>query len=326
MEPMSIDSLDVLIAEDHPLWREFIRSTLQQYSEAWNLHDVTDGPEAIQQARDLQPGLVVLDMGLPTLSGIETARQIREVSSHSKILFFSQELSPSLVLEALSVGDGYVAKIDAGRELVSAVTTILRGGRFVGDRFTEHDSEYQQGPGGKHGHVVYFYPDDDQLLNRLTELFRQTVRRGESIIAVTTREHRLGLLGRLIAQRIDVSNAIATGQVTFCDAFEELDRFMDGDDPNDARFLFQFGDMMRKAAAASAAGAKRVVVFGEMVALLWAQKKYGAAIHLEQLWNELTRTYAFYLCCAYPAHEFAENSGGHRAAICAEHTCEVSAF
>jgi DNA-binding NarL/FixJ family response regulator len=320
---MPTDSFDVLIAEDHGLWREFIYSTLQQHSDEWNIHKVTDGPDAIQQARELQPGLIVLDIGLPTLSGIEAARRIRKVSPDSKILFVSQETSPALVREALGIGDGYVAKMDAGHELLTAVAAILRGEQFVGERFADHDFACKKTPATRQEHVVYFYPDDDHLLNCLAELFRRALGAGDSIIAVTTREHRLGLVERLTAQGIDVSNAIEERRITLCDTSEELSRFMDADGPNKKLLEFQFEDMIREKIASPT---NRVVLFGEMVAVLWAQKKYHAAIQLEQLWNELTQIYPFYLCCAYPAREFAENSDGHRAAICAEHTCEVSAF
>ena len=65
----------------------------------------------------------------------------------------------------------------------------------------------------------------------------------------------------------------------------------------------------------------------EMVAVLWEQKKYDAAVRLEQLWNELARTHSFYLCCAYPASEFQGELKTERyAAICAEHADVVSAF
>jgi DNA-binding NarL/FixJ family response regulator len=326
MELMPTDSFDVLIAEDHELWREFIRSTLQQHSETLSLHVVTDGPDAIRHASELQPGLIVLDVGLPTLSGIEAARQIRRLSPRSKILFVSQEASPALVREALGIGHGYVAKMDAGRELLTAVAAILRGDQFVGDRFAKHDFARKERPATRQEHVVYFYPDDDHLLNCLAELFRKALGAGDSIIAVTTREHRLSLMERLTTQGIDVSDAIEKGRITLCDASEELSRFMDVDGPNKKRLQFQFEDMVRKKAASSATQTNRVVLFGEMVAVLWAQKNYDAAIRLEQLWNELTQIHPFYLCCAYPAQEFAENSDGHRAAICAEHSCEVSAF
>lgn len=75
---------------------------------------MSDGLEAVQQAERLQPDIILLDIGLPTLNGIEAARRIREVSPTSKILFVSENRSPDIAEEALSTGaGGYVVKSDA---------------------------------------------------------------------------------------------------------------------------------------------------------------------------------------------------------------------
>jgi DNA-binding NarL/FixJ family response regulator len=95
--------------------------------------EVSDGMEAVQKAEELQPDLIVLDIGLPTLSGIEAARRIRKLSPNSKILFVSQEFSTAVAEEALRLGGlGYVAKPHAGTELLAAVEAVLQGKRFVG--------------------------------------------------------------------------------------------------------------------------------------------------------------------------------------------------
>jgi DNA-binding NarL/FixJ family response regulator len=84
--------------------------------------------------------LILLDIGLPKLNGIEAARRIRKVSPGSKILFVSQESSADAVREALGTGAlGYVVKTDARRELLEGVSAVLRGERFVGQRFSAHD-------------------------------------------------------------------------------------------------------------------------------------------------------------------------------------------
>ena len=94
--------------------------------------EVSDGLEAVQKAQELQPGLILLDVGLPTLTGIEAARQIREISPESKILFVSQEFSSDVVHEALSLGAlGYILKTNAGIELLAAVEAVCQGRRFV---------------------------------------------------------------------------------------------------------------------------------------------------------------------------------------------------
>jgi DNA-binding NarL/FixJ family response regulator len=96
--------------------------------------------EAVQQVQKLQPDLILLDIGLPTLNGIEAARQIRKLSPASKIIFVTQESSPEIVQRALNIGaSGYVVKTDVGSELLAAVTVVLRGEHFVGSRFAAHD-------------------------------------------------------------------------------------------------------------------------------------------------------------------------------------------
>ena len=91
-----------------------------------------DGLEAAQKVQELQPDLILLDIGLPKLNGIEAARQIRKLSPASKILFVSENRSRDIAEEALSTGaGGYVVKSDAATELLPAVEAILRGKRFV---------------------------------------------------------------------------------------------------------------------------------------------------------------------------------------------------
>jgi len=131
---------------------------------------------------------------------------------------------------------------------------------------------------------------------------------------------------RLLAQALDVSEATQNGRLCLLDATQALSEFMEPAGPNRERFLLKFGDKLRKLHATVA---KRgdVVVFGEMVAVLWAQKKYEAAIQLEELWNELALTSSFYLCCAYPANAFRDElTLFPYAEICAQHSQVVSAF
>jgi DNA-binding NarL/FixJ family response regulator len=105
---------------------------LGQQPELEVIGQVSDGLEAVRQAQKLQPDLILLDIGLPTLNGIEAARRIREISPTSKILFVSQNRSPDIAEEALSTGaDGYVVKTDGASELLAAVKAVLEGKRFV---------------------------------------------------------------------------------------------------------------------------------------------------------------------------------------------------
>ena len=100
---------------------------------------VSDGFKAVLKAKELQPDLVLLDIGLPMLDGIGAARQIREIAPKSKILFLSQELDPGVARAALNAGGhGYVVKLDADRELLPAVEAVMLGKKFVSPRVTDH--------------------------------------------------------------------------------------------------------------------------------------------------------------------------------------------
>ena len=123
--------------------RNFANSFVQRLGKDRNYRSsakCTDGLQAVQRADELQPDLILLDIGLPSLNGIEVARRIRKLSPESKILFVSQESSADVVQEALGTGaHGYVVKIDAGSELLKGVNAVLRGDQFVGRRFAGHD-------------------------------------------------------------------------------------------------------------------------------------------------------------------------------------------
>jgi DNA-binding NarL/FixJ family response regulator len=122
----------VLVVEDFLPFRQFILSTLAKMRDLEVVGEVSDGLEAVQKAVELQPDLILLDIGLPSLNGVEAAREIRRLSSESKIIFLSQESSADVVQEALSLGaQGYVVKIKAGSELLTAMEEVFLGKTFV---------------------------------------------------------------------------------------------------------------------------------------------------------------------------------------------------
>ena len=124
--------LRVLLVEDFTPFRRFICSTLAKRDDLKVICEVSDGQEAVQKAEELKPDLILLDIGLPTLNGIEAARRIRELSPESRIIFLTQESSPEVVQMALDLGAwGYVRKVMAGSDLLAAVDTVLAGRRFV---------------------------------------------------------------------------------------------------------------------------------------------------------------------------------------------------
>jgi DNA-binding NarL/FixJ family response regulator len=108
-DSLDVSTFRVLVAEDYEPFRQFVRSTLGKQATLKIVGEAADGLEALQKAAELHPHLIVLDIGLPTLNGIEVARRIRGLSLETKILFVSQETSSDVVQAALRTGAlGYV--------------------------------------------------------------------------------------------------------------------------------------------------------------------------------------------------------------------------
>ena len=105
---------------------------LRKKPELQIIGELSDGLTAVQKVEELNPDLILLDIGLPTLNGIEAARRIRKLVPKAKILFLTQESSNDIVQEAFSLGArGYVVKAQAGTELLAAVEAVLQGKQFV---------------------------------------------------------------------------------------------------------------------------------------------------------------------------------------------------
>lgn len=136
MQQGSQKRVRVLVVEDYEPFRRFVSSVIQLEGDLQVDREVADGMLAVEGAIELRPDLILLDIGLPLLSGIEAARRIVQHSPESKILFLTQESSPDLVREAFRLGAwGYVLKSDASAELLSAIRSVLRGTKFVSRSF-----------------------------------------------------------------------------------------------------------------------------------------------------------------------------------------------
>ena len=122
----------ILIVDDFAAFRRFVYATLKHRAEFRIVGQASDGLEAVQQAKELRPDLILLDVGLPSLNGLEVARRVRALSP-AKFLFISAFTDPDVVREAFRRGAlGFVHKPHAQSELIPAIDTVLGGKRFVG--------------------------------------------------------------------------------------------------------------------------------------------------------------------------------------------------
>jgi DNA-binding NarL/FixJ family response regulator len=332
----------VLVVDDYEPFRRFTCSMLKRRPELQVVGELSDGWVAVQTAQELQPELIVLDLGLPTLNGIEAARRIRKLSPESTILFVSQESSPDVVQEALAVGAmGYVLKTHAGTELLAAVDAVLQGKAFLSSGLSgthllvaqslDHGRKetlltlVPRKVGLTRKHEVHFYADDASFLVGFTEFIENALNAGNAVIAVATESHQKALFQRLQAQGVNIGAALEQGRYVALDVAETLSTFMGTDLPDTVRFLKVAGDLVAAAARATKGEHPRVAACGECAPVLWAQGNVDGAIQLEHLWDEIAKTHDVDILCGYVLTSFQrEQEGDIYEKICAEHSTVCS--
>lgn len=150
---------------------------------------------------------------------------------------------------------------------------------------------------GRPAHVVRFYDHDDELAATVGEELGLGLAGDAAVVVVAAAAHRDAIEARMTAAGGDVAGALRRGRYQALDAAGTMNRFLIGGEPDPAAFAQVIGGVIRRAAAAG----RPVLVFGEMVALLWDSGLVAAAIEVEALWNELAALVPFSLICGYPA-------------------------
>jgi CheY-like chemotaxis protein len=305
---------------------------------------VSDGFAAVLKAEELQPDVILLDVGLPKLNGIEAARRIRKVAPNSKILFLSQELDVDVARASLSDGHGYVVKSDADNELLAAVEAVMQGKKFVSRRlasrtFADHvdpQATVQLRPEGTikssvvppllkkevgRCHEVQFYSDDSGFVDGFTGFLGAALKIGNPAFFIGTALHRNVILEKLHAESPDIRTAIRQGKYLALDAVEFLSNFMVNDMPDPGWFLKVLDDSIVAVRQGANGEHFRVAACGECASILWAQGKADAAIRLEELWNQIARTYNVDILCGYPLESLRHEEDSYTfRRICEEHS------
>jgi DNA-binding NarL/FixJ family response regulator len=123
----------ILVVEDNSFWQEIIVRKLQEQDNLQVTAIVADGLEAVHNAEELQPDLMLLDIGLPRLNGIEVAKRVRKLAPAVRILFVSADSCSDIIRDALRIGAlGYVHKPNVGSDLLPTIQAVLEGEQFVG--------------------------------------------------------------------------------------------------------------------------------------------------------------------------------------------------
>jgi DNA-binding NarL/FixJ family response regulator len=298
-------ALRILAVDDFEPWRRFVSSALDRRLGLQTLFEASDGLEAVHRAEDLQPDLILLDIGLPGLDGIKAARRIHDLSPSSKILFLSEESSPDVAQAALEAGGaGYVIKSDAGRELLAAVKALTEGERYISARLVgrvffdapEYSSQ------GHSLHKLQIYSSDEAFLDGHTSFVVGGLNSGNAVVVLATEAHRLGLSQRLRTLGFDLDAVIKSGSYISLDAAEILASFMSDHEPDVERLWTLVRGLVEKTRKAPNGATRHVLACGELAPCLWTQGKVDAALTVEELWDAASHRYGISTLCGYLSH------------------------
>lgn len=339
---MVANRLRVLVVDDFDDWRSVICSVLAQHPQLCIAGEAADGPEAIRTIADLLPDLIVLDVGLPKLNGLEVAIRVRELSPHSKILIVSEMRSADIAEEAFRRGVlAYVVKSDAGKELLPAVEAVLQGKRFVSAYLSGgvFDASKTTVPSSirrdknairplpsrnsenRPRHEVEFYTDEAAFLTGLTRYVETVLRHGDPVIICATVPHRTSILHNLRAAGLDIQALIESGTVVLMDPFAALSAVMVDDKPDAARCEQALAKLINGAARNSPGTHQHFAFCGQIAPLLLSQGNAEGAILLEHMWDEISLAYGVDTLCGYLWSEVPkENRQEIMQRICTEHS------
>jgi len=335
-----VSQVRVLLVDDVASWRQIISSMLQPRPQFNLIGEASDGLEAVRKAQQLQPDLILLDIGLPKLNGIGVAHQIRKHSPKSKILFFTENRSWDIAQEGLCAGAfGYVVKSDGLSELLAAVEAVLGGKLFVSSSLSGHlvnHTAEHRGNDALPGNVARFTPQNGEIvghhravlyshdryfLNEVSQFIGAALQAGNAAIVVATDSHRDRLLGSLQGYGVDGAASVEQGRYIALDAADTLSTYMVNGTLESIQFLKSFSKLILKAAKAAKSEHPRVAFFGEGADLLWKQGNAEAAIQDEKLCNQLTKRYDVDFLCGYSLANFQERvDEAYLQRICAEHS------
>lgn len=316
----------VLLVDDHQGFRKFIGSVLDKQPDLQLVGEAEEGPIAVRKYIELQPDLVLLDIGLPGLNGFQVARHIRQFDPACRIVFLTQENCAEIVQEALALGAAaYVIKAQTASDLIPAMLAARDGRQFVSStvedykRLTLENRNLSALPGCTPApqHYVRFYPDDQSIVAGYAAFVRDALVSGEAVLVVVTPIHRQALLALLEAKGVETGAAIEAERFLLIDSLQLVEEIFVND--------HLVPDCLARSRAVierlmNANPGARVCACGEIAPILLARGKTEAAMRVERVWDELSRLYDLEIFCGYVLDDsrLTQDAPIYRQ-ICAEH-------
>jgi CheY-like chemotaxis protein len=283
--------LKVLVVDDYEPICRLVCSILEK-ADFQVVGQASDGLEALHKAEELRPDLILLDIGLPKLNGMDAARRLLNANPHAKIIFLSQESSPDVVQEALNLGAlGYVHKSRVHRELLPAIDSALLGRQFTGNGLKGHALPPMTNGHGLHCHEILVYSDDVVLVDGFARFVASALNAGNAALAVVTESHRESILQKLRKDVVAVDAAMHRGTCVWWNANET---------PDSVRVLPTIRNLIEAASKAGKLDRPRVALCGEVAGRLWAEGRTDEALRIEGMCNDLARAHEIDILCSYP--------------------------
>jgi len=306
--------LKILVVDDYDPFRRLVCAALQDMAGTHAITQSADGLDAVTKAEALQPEIVLLDVGLPTIDGLEAARRIRTVAPDARIVFISVESDQEVIEEAFRSGaNGYVRKPLASSDLIHAVEAVVNGDTFLSGGLALDPAR------GDRRHEVVFHSNDGALVDSFGRFVARSLRADGSAIVMGTRSHNEALAKWLKTVGIDADETARQGRYFPLDADDILSHIVVNGTPDRTRFGARLEKTMRAACDCASRAHGRVSICGECVGLLCAERNLDGAIELEQLGNELLKTHDVDILCGYALRD-CRSEDRAMARICAEHT------
>jgi DNA-binding NarL/FixJ family response regulator len=314
----------ILVVDDYDPWRRHMCSEIRQHGRWRVAGEAADGTEAVRKAQGLQPDLILLDIGLPALNGLDTARRILAHHPAAKILFVTEERSWEVAEVALATGArGYLVKTDVGSKLLCAMEAVVNGGCFLSAGLSGHfcDARRNGTAPEVRGHQVAIYADASSRLDGYVRFAEAALDAGKAFI-VAARNGGTAIQERLQLRGVDVEGAIREGRYQSADQQDLLTKFVIDGRLDEDNVRAAASALVTAAARAARAGHPRVAFCGEVAPALWQQGDVEMALRLECLWTETFSVSDVETLCGYVLNVPRLRGRGYASfqSLCAAHS------
>src|SRR5262245_13055567 len=262
----------------------------------------TDGWQALDLARRLDPDAVVLDINMPGFNGFDTMRALERNRSRAAVVFLSLMEDDEHISEAFRRGGrGYVVKSRMLRDLPVALDQAIVGRQFV----PSLPSLLQITNGG--GHAMHVHGDGHSFVDAVAALLDQALRRGDATYLIAPAQVCEGITAHLVAEGWDVGPSATLNRYRAMDTDAALDGFMRDGLP-DATALAAIVDELDEYRQTVAGPSSCLTIAGNMSASLCAGGNVRGALAIERLWGTLTRNRPFFTVCTFSTSCFHDDA------------------